>query len=35
MQPSELKCYLQEVRANLKKSVDLMERERPGGSDMT
>lgn len=35
MRPSEVKHYLQEVRANLKKSVDLMERQRPGDSDRT
>lgn len=33
MQPSEVKHHLQEIRANLEKAVDLMERERPGGSD--
>lgn len=31
MQPSEVNHRLQEIRANLEKAVDLMERERPGG----
>lgn len=35
MQPSEVQHHLQEIRANLEKAVDLMERERPGGSDTT
>lgn len=30
MQPSEVKHHLQEIRANLERAVDLMERERPG-----
>lgn len=34
MQPSEVKHHLQEIRANLEKAVDLMERESPGDSDM-
>lgn len=33
MQPSEVKHHLQEIRANLEKAVDLMERESPGDSD--
>lgn len=35
MQPSEVKHHLQEIRVSLEKAVDLMEREKPGGSDTT
>lgn len=33
MLSSEVNCRLQEIRVDLEKAVDLMERERPGGCD--